>query len=159
MKGIFLSFLLLGVGLLNLAGETVMIFVQNAEGSDYITEERLENASAVETGIMDMLFDEGHIAFNAGVRLDQEPAADELMKRLTRIAGAKYLFAVGIGAPDADTAIPLFIEYAFINTLEDEIVADGFLRSEDLDVTSMSSFEVCGAFGSLAAAAVLEGLK
>ncbi len=159
MKYFCLAVLLLSAGFSGAAAETVMVYVQDAPESGYITEERIENASAIETGIMNVLFEEGHIVFNAGIRLDEGYVPDDLKIRLTRIGGARYLLVVGIGSPDPDSQIPTYLSFHFIDTAEKESLKEGAILLEDLAIeTETGALEACDEFGAKVAAMVLETL-
>ena len=137
--------------------ETVMVYVRDAEGANFITEERLESASGVETGLMNAFFEEGHIVFNAGISLDEGAVSDELMVRFARSGGARYLLFADLGEADEESQIPAKISYRYLNTEKQETVIVGELLLSDVEQDLVGGVvDRCIEYGNLAAIAVLE---
>lgn len=92
--------------------ETLLVFatnsvVMNAEEPDLRV---VKLQSAVEEGIMSVLFDDGHIVFNAGIVTSNEPlsiVSDRLSVRLAKNGGASWLLEVDLDYDTRDQEVVL----------------------------------------------------
>ncbi len=107
MRKMIVSFVLLLSLAAVVGAETVMVYVGNTAESEDIFNLCLPISSALEDGVMNEFFDEGHIIFNAGIRFKPETAmeqefprppfdADRLPIRIAKAGGASYLLEIQI---------------------------------------------------------------
>jgi hypothetical protein len=159
MKRFFLSLggLLLAAPLL---ASTIMIFTQDHRldsgeraGEDYIV-------YAIEDGLMEVLFDNGHILFNEY----DDPGAgegdfDRPALRLARSGGADFLLEVEIEYPPAASRphrLPEIIKYSFSSLTAPGVIAQGVLYSRDyLDNPRQNQQEICVRLGRDVAGRIL----
>jgi len=148
IPALFLGFILLSA----MHGETVMVDVSNGPESLYISEERFENAVALEDGVMELFFDNGHIVFNAGISVDRpnemESDETESAMRIAKRGGASHLLAVRVGAPANKGELPKFVSYVFYRLSDDFVLSRGSLQLTDMPLDKNYSIqEICRIYG------------
>ena len=80
--------------------ETLLVYTRNnVEAEEDFPAAVLKAQAAVEDGIMSVLFDDGHIVFNAGVVKDEEDldiVSDRVSVRVAKNGGASWLVEVDL---------------------------------------------------------------
>lgn len=129
-----------------------MVDVSNGPESLYIIDGRMPNIIALEDGVMELFFDEGHIVFNSGVSVDSSlptlAASTDLSIRTARLGGATHLLEVLVGQADEDRDLPTTVSYRFYRVSDRTILSRGSLKLEDMPQDrNYSTEELCKLFG------------
>ena len=135
MRYLLISVFCLFLG--NLYGETVMIYSQNRpQEVDGPSKAVIAQQAAVEDGIMNVLFDDGHIVFNAGITGENESLAivsDRLSVRLAKNGGAGWLVELDLEYGLIEEARVLKrAEYRLYN-----MMTDAHIVTADIDVADV----------------------
>ena len=131
--------------------ETVMIDVKNDGRSDYITEESLRFAVAIEDGVMAPFFDNGHIVFNFGISTERQvlPNGEE-SKRVTRVAkrgGASHLLEVQLGSEDTASGLPAIVTFILFRTGDGIAIAKGSVHLDEVLEDGINAIQTCRSIG------------
>ncbi|TFG63279.1 MAG: hypothetical protein E4H36_06025 [Spirochaetales bacterium] len=133
-----------------LPAETVMVSIQT-EGDVPLAENKalLPEAFAIEDGIMNEFFDEGHIVFNAGILAPAPPEppfkAESAGMRLAKSGGASLLLEIIIrwaSGPSDDQLTVESVYFRFIQVLSGNILADGALAADTISPEFKSAQEI-----------------
>jgi hypothetical protein len=124
-------------GCASVQAETVMISLLNDEGSEFITEERVEYASSIVNGAMEQFFEANHIVFNAAFTTDAGAAqALEVAKRVAKQVairgGAGILFSVLVGGSEPALLAPIYVQYSLLDILADRVIAEGSVKLDEV---------------------------
>jgi len=140
--------------------ETVMLYTDEAEGSEYFTLAGLDLAAAVEDGVMAVFFDAGHIIFNFGLPGD-EPAdppfrSERVAVRTAKAGGASLLFELLLSNPADSRPIPGAVEYVLSDVLKNEEIVRGVVRLTEVDDGEITDYRrLCALLGTAAAVEAL----
>ena len=131
-----------------LHAETVLLHLGNAHGSAYLTEDSIDFAAAVEDGVMEVFFDQGHIIFNAGLDIgrpvDPPFSAERYAVRIAKSGGASYLLEVGLTQPDEENALPHTAVFIFTDLVSERVLTRGELNVAAISrEDSTSTRDVC----------------
>ena len=101
MRKMTLSLLFLVLVAAAAVSETVMLYVGNGVENEEQFEASLPISMALEDGVMNEFFNNGHIIFNAGIKLEQDfpetpVKVERLPLRMAKAGGARYLLEVNI---------------------------------------------------------------
>ena len=117
-----------------------MLYLDDSDELPYVSEITLDLAAAVEDGVMDVFFENGHIIFNAGL-MNEKPAeppfkAERLSVRIAKAGGATFLLEVGLGSAGAENLLPSRADYLFLDLISSKIISEGTIpitaiRDED----------------------------
>lgn len=145
-------FLLFVVGLALIASsvpaETVLVAVYQS-GTGEMKDQSRFFLSAVEDGVMDVMFDEGHIVFNLGsfsVVGGSAVQARYDVRETARDGGATYAIQVtmDVNELEDDTVEPVSLDYRFVNVDSDQIFAQGRIDlTRESDGRTRSWGDVC----------------
>ena len=128
---LFASLLWLSAGSAGIFAETLLVFTVNSVdmNADEPDVRVVGLQSAVEEGIMSVLFNDGHIVFNAGVVSSNEKldiASDRLSVRLAKNGGASWLLEVDLGYVSKGPEISLAnAEYRLYHLNTDKEIISG----------------------------------
>ena len=118
--------------------ETVLVFTRNSLNSE--TPGVIELQAALEDGVMETLFDAGHIVFNAGVIESNEKLkipSERLSMRLAKSGGAYFLLEIDFSFNDrADEEAPLTpreANYRLYSVLDGGLLTQGELFPGDVN--------------------------
>jgi hypothetical protein len=142
--------------------ETVMLFTREAEGANYFELVGIDFAAAVEDGIMEVFFDEGHIIFNYGLpgkRGVETPFPSEPVPvRAAKSGGATFLIEIELSNPPEPGIAPLVVTYRYSDVIRERLISSGVVRLEEIDDGSITDArELCAAIGRAIAFAALSG--
>ena len=137
------------------SGETVLLHIENPEW--------MELAAAVEDGIMEVFFDNGHIIFNTGLNHEMPPdppfKAERAALRIAKSGGAGFLLEVRLGDLPGENQAPLELAYILSNVMEDgEILRGQILVEEVMPEKLIGARELCTLMGRAVAIQALVGL-
>ncbi|MBI9102127.1 MAG: hypothetical protein JEY99_06915 [Spirochaetales bacterium] len=147
-----------------LYAETVMIF---SIDSWYTKERRMGEEYiiyAIEDGLMDSLFDAGHIIYNDyadPLTIMDYTDRNRVSYRLARSGGASWLLELEIGYENEGeeiNSLPDRIGFRFTNILEDEVLRFGeYAVSDFIMNTTDSDRDICKSIG-IALATMVNGI-
>ncbi|MFW5844193.1 MAG: hypothetical protein ACOCW6_09720 [Spirochaetota bacterium] len=146
-------FLLFALGLMLIASsvpaETVLVAVYQS-GTGELKDQSRFFLSAVEDGVMDVMFDEGHIVFNLGSFSVVGPSAVQArydIRETARDGGAAYAVEVTMDVNELEdgTIEPVSLDYRFVNVDTDRILDQGRIEelTRDVDGRTRSWGDVC----------------
>ncbi len=132
MKNKLLLGILLLIPALFMYGETIFVYTVSKG-----TEKTLKNAVPyLEDGVLSVLFDAGHIVFNASstesVKKRGLPSYKEPEDFLTaKSGGASYLLEIAMHYMEKDKKeVPEFADYRLFNVISGKLLTDGKIRIE-----------------------------
>jgi len=137
MRKIIIVFLLV-LGIIgSVSAETVLLYVHNTLETEEFFDLCLPVSMAVEDGVMNEFFDNGHIIFNAGIKMEHqfpEPpgAPDRLPLRIAKAGGASYLLEVEINYQPLNDEEPpesFFTDYVFSHVVSSRVLYSGEMNS------------------------------
>ena len=139
-----------------------MVYVSTSPDSDYQLGSALRYATAIESGVMDVFFDHGHIVFNFGIPgIDPEPTpfrSEPPAVRVAKRGAATRLLELLFSDPTKDHPMPATIEYTYTDLTSDLVVAAGVVRAAMLRVGSTDLIELCREYGQEVAIEALRDL-
>ena len=146
-----------------LPAETVLVAVYQS-GTGEMKDQGRFLLSAVEDGVMDVMFDSGHIVFNLGSFSVIGPSAVQArydIRETARDGGATYAVQVTMDVRDLEdnTVEPVSLEYRFVNVDTDRILAEARMSlSRDVGGRKVSWGDVCFRAGQEIARSALSSL-
>ena len=136
----------------SLSAETVMISLENDEGSSYITKDRKELASAIVDGAMEQFFEADHIVFNSAFTHD-EGATPEATRRVAILGGAGILLTLGVGETEPALLAPLYLRFSLSDLRADGVIAEGNVALDEVMAGNQkTALRACFLMGARAAA-------
>ncbi len=148
------------------AADTVMVYLKDAEQSDFISGGLIEMATAVEDGVMDEFFSSGHIVFNYGISTraesDELPfKAEEPAVRSAKAGGASVILIVRLYPKSGEMPIPTAAAFEMRNIMEAKVLSNGYVNTAELqnkDEDSTDPRQMCMLLGRTVARYALRGL-
>jgi hypothetical protein len=126
---------------------TIMIQVDDQVPEGKVIPSRVFLLTAVESGIMDVLFDEGNIVFNTAIDKEKEELSEKVDPRvdLAEVGGASYLLYVWVSF-DFEKAlgsyVPKVLQYHYYDVTRKKV-----LYSNTIGVYDISNLNRYGADG------------
>ncbi len=146
-------------------GETVLVFTKNSLNPEIPGVVELQ--AALEDGVMETLFDAGHIVFNAGVVVSNEKLdipSERLSMRLAKSGGAYFLLEIdfSLNAPvsEEEALTPREASYRLYSVLDGGLLTQGDLVPEDVnDRPDTPVNDICIVMGESIASGTLGKLR
>lgn len=132
----------------SVSAETVLVAVYQA-GTGEMKDQSRFLLSAVEDGVMDVMFEEGHIVFNLGSFSVVGASAVQArydVRETARDGGATYAMQVTMDVNELEDATvePVSLDYRFVNVDSDRILAQGRIDlTRDVDGRTRSWGDAC----------------
>jgi len=138
--------------------ESILINIRRNDTADY-NEKTLFLAYAFEDGVMDELFESGHIIFNT--ELKNGSSADDVPLFLAREEGAEYLLNIYISCRESENPednLLTSVEFTLFDVARNQTVTAGKISIENQPDTGQTARDVSFTLGKQTAQKSLEAL-
>ena len=128
--------------------ETIMLHLADAAGSKFHIENSIELATAVEDGVMELFFNEGHIMFNMGLSAEDPPEppfkAERPAIRIAKTGGAGFLLEVALSSSDMAATLPSSALFQFTDIMSNLVISQGEVVVASIDLQrSTGERDIC----------------
>ena len=150
-----------------LCAETVMVSIQTKDGTTLSgLTGLLSEAYAIEDGVMNEFFDNGHIIFNAGITspkpLEPPFPSEPVQVRIAKAGGASHLLDLALQYEEIPGESNKFrvntITYRFINVISGRLLADGVMPANSVPTGKLTIEEIGFILGKMVAKIALSTL-